>query len=57
MAKATSESAKFDLVVRHGTLVIPGMGRVNAGIGIAGGRIAALGDHLNGPAEEVLPAC
>lgn len=56
MAKAASESAKFDLVVRHGTLVIPGMGRVNADIGIAGGRIAALGDSLSGPAGEVLDA-
>ena len=56
MAKTASESAKFDLVVRHGTLVIPGMGRVNADVGVAGGRIAALGDNLNGPAEEVVDA-
>jgi len=47
--------AKLDLVVRHGTLVIPGMGRVRADVGIAGGRIAALGEDL-GPAEETLDA-
>jgi dihydropyrimidinase len=48
--------AKFDLVVRHGTLVIPGVGLVAADVGIAGGRVAALGDDLGGPAEEVLDA-
>ena len=46
----------FDLVVRNGTLVIPGMGRVNADVGIAGGRIAALGDNLGGPAEDIVDA-
>jgi dihydropyrimidinase len=56
MAKATSESPKFDLVVRNGTLVIPGTGRVNADVGIAGGRIVALGDNLAGPAAEIVDA-
>jgi dihydropyrimidinase len=48
--------AKFDLVVRHGTLVIPGMGRVRADVGVVDGRIAALGDDLPGPEEETLDA-
>jgi dihydropyrimidinase len=51
-----ADSAKrFDLIVRHGTLVIPGVGKVAADVGICGGRIAALGDDL-GAAEEVLDA-
>jgi dihydroorotase-like cyclic amidohydrolase len=50
-----SSAKKFDLVVRHGTLVIPGIGQVAADVGISAGRIAALGDDL-GPAEEVLDA-
>ena len=33
---------RFDLIVRHGTLVIPGVGRVAADVGIAGGKIVAL---------------
>ncbi|MBI3436384.1 MAG: amidohydrolase family protein [Proteobacteria bacterium] len=36
----------MDLVVRNGTLVIPGVGRVTADIGIAGRKIAALGSDL-----------
>src|SRR3972149_5671444 len=48
--------AKFDLVVRHGTLVIPGIGRVRADVGIAGGRVAGLGEDLSGPTEETLDA-
>jgi dihydroorotase-like cyclic amidohydrolase len=50
-----SSAKKFDLIVRNGTLVIPGIGQVAAEIGISAGRIAALGDDL-GAAEEVLDA-
>src|SRR5215210_2131204 len=50
-----SSSKKFDLIVRHGTLVIPGVAKVAADVGISEGRIAALGDDL-GAAEEVLNA-
>ena len=46
---------KLDLLVRNGRLVIPGFGQVNADIGIAGGRIAALGEAL-GAAGEILDA-
>lgn len=37
-----------DLVVRGGTLVIPGVGRVAADIGIAGDKIVTLGRDLSG---------
>lgn len=37
-----------DLVVRNGTLVIPGVGRAAADVGIAGGKIVALGRDLSG---------
>jgi dihydropyrimidinase len=51
-----SGAGRFDLVVRHGTVVIPGVGSTTADVGIAGGRITALADELSGPAEEVLDA-
>src|SRR6185437_13942238 len=46
----------FDLIVRHGVLVIPGIGRVKADIGIAGGKITALGENLSGGATEIYDA-
>jgi dihydroorotase-like cyclic amidohydrolase len=46
---------KFDLVVRNGTLVIPGVGKINADVAMTGGRIAALGQDL-GASEEILDA-
>ena len=49
-------SPRFDLVVRNGTLVIPGVGTVAADVGICGSRIAAIGDKLSGSAQEVLDA-
>jgi dihydropyrimidinase len=55
MASGTG-TGKFDLVVRNGTVVIPGVGSVTADVGIAGGRITALADELSGAAEEVLDA-
>ncbi len=53
---ATTRAGKFDLVVRNGTLVIPSVGPVAADVGISDGRIAALGDSLNGATEETLDA-
>jgi dihydroorotase-like cyclic amidohydrolase len=50
-----NNSKKLDLIVRHGTLVIPGVGQVSADVGVSAGRIVALGDDL-GSAEEVLDA-
>jgi dihydropyrimidinase len=49
-------SSRFDLIVRGGTLVIPGIGTVAADVGISGGRIAAIGDALAAPAGDLLDA-
>ena len=49
-------SPRFDLVVRNGTLVIPGVGTVAADVGVCGSCIAAIGDELSGSAQEVLDA-
>ena len=46
----------YDLMVRHGTLVIPGVGRMKADVGIVGGRITAIGEDLTGSAAETLDA-
>jgi dihydropyrimidinase len=51
-----SPVSDFDLVVRNGTLVIPGIGTVAADVGICGSRIAAIGEELAGPAGDVLDA-
>ena len=49
-------SPRFDLVLRNGTLVIPGVGTVAADVGICGSRIAAIGEKLSGAAQDVLDA-
>ena len=46
----------FDLLVRSGTLVIPGIGQVKADIGITDGRITALAEDLPDAAVQVLDA-
>ena len=52
----------LDLVVRGGTVVVPGVGRLRADVGIADGRIVALGEDLgaaraslDAPGKAVLP--
>ena len=45
---------EHDLVVRNGTLVIPGIGRVAADVGILGDRVVTLGTNLSG--KEVYDA-
>jgi len=45
---------EHDLVIRNGTLVIPGVGRIAADVGIKGGRIATLGSGFSG--KEVYDA-
>jgi dihydroorotase-like cyclic amidohydrolase len=42
--------------VKGGTLVIPGVGLIDADVGISGGKIVLLGDDLAGLAEEVFDA-
>jgi len=49
-------TAKYTLVVKGGTLVIPGVGRVSADVGITGDKIVALGDDLAHRAEDVFDA-
>ncbi len=49
-------AARYDLLVRGGTLVIPGVGSVRADVGISGDKIVALGDDLAGDAVEVYDA-
>jgi dihydroorotase-like cyclic amidohydrolase len=51
-----AQSQKLDLLVRDGTLVIPGVGRVRADVAIAGGRVVALGENLPGTARESFDA-
>ena len=50
------QAAKLDLLVRGGTLVIPGLGRVKADVGIADGKIAVLGENLPPSATETYDA-
>jgi dihydroorotase-like cyclic amidohydrolase len=50
------QAAKLDLLVRGGTLVIPGLGRVKADVGIADGKIAVLGENLPQSATETYDA-
>jgi dihydropyrimidinase len=49
-------SPRFDLVLRNGMLIIPGVGTVAADVGICGSRIAAIGDELSASAQDVLDA-
>jgi len=47
---------KLDLIVRNGTLVIPGVGQLNADVGIGGDKIAVIGANLNATHAEVYDA-
>lgn len=50
------QSKPLDLIIRNGTLVIPGIGQVKADVGIADGRIAVLGANLAQRVAEVYDA-
>jgi dihydropyrimidinase len=56
MAEHNEQPAELDLIVRNGTLVIPGVGRVKADVGIADGKISTLSANLAQPAAEVYDA-
>jgi dihydroorotase-like cyclic amidohydrolase len=56
MARHDRQPEQLDLIVRNGILVIPGVGRIEADIGMAEGKIVALGDKLPDPAAEVYDA-
>ena len=49
-------SAALDLVVKGGTLVIPGVGLVRADVGIAAGKIVAIAEDLAASNGDVLDA-
>ena len=53
---SAAAETKYSLVLKDGTLVIPGVGMVKADVGISGGKIVALGNDLAGRAEDVLDA-
>jgi len=44
----------YELMVRNGTLLIPGVGPMLADVGISDGRILAIGENLPGSASETL---
>jgi dihydroorotase-like cyclic amidohydrolase len=48
-----SNDATLELIVRNGTLVIPGVGQVKADVGIAAGKIVALGQNLADANAEI----
>src|SRR5262249_57282500 len=55
MAKG-SENKPLDLIVRNGTLVIPGVGPVKADVGIADGKVAVIGENLRDAGAETYDA-
>jgi dihydropyrimidinase len=56
MAAHSDQSEKLDLIVRNGTLVIPGVGQVKADVGIANGMIVVLSGNLTQSAVETYDA-
>jgi len=56
MVNHYEHSKPLDLIVRNGTLVIPGVGQVKADVGIADGKIAVLGANLAQSTAEVYDA-
>jgi dihydroorotase-like cyclic amidohydrolase len=54
--ESNGRTQTLDLVVRNGTLVIPGVGQTRADVGIANGKIVALGENLQRGAAEVYDA-
>ena len=53
---STAAGTRYSLVVKGGTLVIPGVGLIHANVGISGGKIVALGDDLAGQADDIFDA-
>src|ERR1700738_1015294 len=56
MPERNHDREKLDLIVRNGTLVIPGVGQVRADVGVAGGKTVALAANLDVSAAEVYDA-
>ena len=53
---SAAAGARYSLVVKGGTLVIPGVGLIDADVGISDGKIVALGDNLATGADDVFDA-
>ncbi|MGA8615226.1 MAG: amidohydrolase family protein [Xanthobacteraceae bacterium] len=56
MAEHNGRSEILDLIVRNGTLVIPGVGQMKADIGIANGKIVSLTEHASQSTAEIYDA-
>ena len=56
MSRSYKDRQPLDLIVRGGTLVIPGVGQVESDLGIHGGKIVLLGNDLADPATECYDA-
>ncbi|HEY2184947.1 MAG TPA: amidohydrolase family protein [Xanthobacteraceae bacterium] len=56
MPDRNSHPERLDLIVRNGTLVIPGVGQFRADVGIRGEKIAVVSDSIGQPAAEVYDA-
>jgi dihydroorotase-like cyclic amidohydrolase len=56
MAPYERRSDKLDLVVRNGSVVIPGVGQLRTNIGIAEGKIVLIGENVTQSADEVYDA-
>ncbi len=53
---SASDGKRFSLVVKGGRLVVPGLGFVDADVGIAHGKIAAIGENMAADAAQVYDA-
>jgi dihydropyrimidinase len=53
---SAAAGTRYSLVVKDGTLVIPGVGLIHADVGISGGKIVALGDDLAPSADDIFDA-
>lgn len=56
MTKSPKPTSPLDLIVRGGTLIIPGVGQVKSDVGIRDGKIVMLGQDLPDPAAEYYEA-
>ena len=53
---SAAAGTRYSLVVKGGSLVIPGVGLIPADVGISGGKIVALGDDLAPNADDIFDA-
>ncbi len=53
---AIQDHPRLDLIVKGGTLVIPGVGQIRADVGVRGGTVVAIAEDLGVSGAEVLDA-